>query len=596
MPFDWWVADFGKVLQHYTKHNATFRGLLASTHERRPCTFDRPWHIILNFDEATPGRILNLDNRRKIWTFFISVEEFGAAYLSREAAWIPVAVIRSDKVKLTEGKFSAVSRKYLRELYLEENNVRDDGVFIDSLDGGTILFFEHGRTSQDEDALNGFWSSKGASGIMPCWCCANVAQRQVDPHSCLIANDVSGRLVPVSCCDPTRFVRLSDDARFVQADALAVLKPQLGVGDFKEVEQAYGLTYNPHGVLWDEELRSIVKPSKTMYDPTHTLLAHGVVELEMQSLLPKLEELNVTFALLRNFVAADWNYWNNTYARSIAKDLLSPKREKRWAKDGKLSFGCSEAFILVSLMLNLLERTDGLKDAIPLEYTSFEALALVVDLYKRSKLAPRPSWQLRDAIIDHAQKYVAAYGDDACIPKCHYQFHLHEQQELINGAIDDSLLVDTLVTERKQSAAKTAAEPIRNTVVFEKSVIVTMINNQLGFLDLLGEDGMVDRLAEFEIPASWHYRLNGTIIREGQMVMSGGFPHLIRMFVEEKNRVFAVCHRGILARRISRRAAEWRFDETKFVELHMDPHLAFLADAWTAQADGTTLVLAPYLP
>ena len=123
-----------------------------------------------------------------------------------------------------------------------------------------------------------------------------------------------------------------------------------------------------------------------------------------------------------------------------------------------------------------------------------------------------------------------------------------------------------------------------------------MIINQRNSLDLLGEDGMVDLLAEFEIPASWHYRLNGTIIRDGQVVMSGGFPHRIRMFLEEDNRVFAVCHRGMLARRISRRAAEWRFDETNFVELHMDPNDAFLADAWTAQPDGTTLVLAPCLP
>ena len=460
MPFDWWVADFGKVLQHYATKNATFRGLLARTHERRPCRFDRPWNLIFNFDEATPGRVLNLDNRRKMWTFFISIEEFGAAYLCREAAWVPVAVLRSDKVKLTEGKFSAVSKTYLRELYLGENNVRDDGVFIESLDGGTILFFEHGRTSQDEDALNAFWSSKGASGVIPCWSCANVAQSQEDPASCLIANDVSGTLVPVSCCDPTRFVRVSDDQKFVHADALTILKPQLGVGDFKEVEQAYGLTYNPHGVLWDEELRSIVKPSKSKYDPTHTLLAHGVVEVEMQSLLPKFEELGVTFALLRNLVASDWDF-NTAKGKSIAKDLLSHKREKRWGKDGKLSFGASEAFVLVPLLLNLMERTDGLKDAIPLEYASFEALALVVDLYKRSKLAPRPSWQLRDAIVDHAQKYIAAYGADACIPKCHHQFHLHEQQELINGMIDDSLLVDTLVTERKQSAAKSAAEPIK---------------------------------------------------------------------------------------------------------------------------------------
>ena len=240
--------------------------------------------------------------------------------------------------------------------------------------------------------------------------------------------------------------------------------------------------------------------------------------------------------------------------------------------------------------------SDGLKDAIPLEYASFEALALVIDLYKRSKLAPRPSWQLRDAIVDHAQKYIAAYGADACIPKCHHQFHLHEQQELINGMIDDSLLVDTLVTERKQSEAKSAAESISHTHVFEKSVTCAMINNQISSLDNLGEDGLVELLPDFENPVSWHYRLNGTIIRDGNMVMSGGFPHWIRMFLEEDNRVFALCHQGILARRISRRAADWRFDESEFVELHMDPNLAFLADAWTAQADGTTLVIAPNLP
>ena len=75
-------------------------------------------------------------------------------------------------------------------------------------------------------------------------------------------------------------------------------------------------------------------------------------------MLAKLEEVGVAFAHLRSFLGADWEFVDPNGKR-VARSVLSNQRENRWRKDSKLSFGASEAFVLVPLMLELLERTEG---------------------------------------------------------------------------------------------------------------------------------------------------------------------------------------------------------------------------------------------
>ena len=163
--------------------------------------------------------------------------------------------------------------------------------------------------------------------------------------------------------------------------------------------------------------------------------------------------------------------------------------------------------------------------------------------------------------------------------------------------VDDAL--HTFVTERKQAMMKAVADPIDNTSVFEKSVIVAAIHRQMLSLHLLGEDGLVNAVAAPDVgehsKVSFDCRVNGTIVKHNHMLMVHDVPHRIRIFLEDEEGLFAICYRGILATRLSRRSATWRFP-TEFWEVRLPCPNAFLADAWNTQPDGSVRVLAPCLP
>ena len=56
------------------------------------------WRTIIYIDEVVPGNALGLDQRRKVWTLYVSFVELGAHALHREAAWLCLSVMRSSQL------------------------------------------------------------------------------------------------------------------------------------------------------------------------------------------------------------------------------------------------------------------------------------------------------------------------------------------------------------------------------------------------------------------------------------------------------------------------------------------------------------------
>ena len=70
--FDWDTISLPALLQLCEQESVEFADLLADTFAKYPCTPERPWRLIMNFDECTPGMILSLNNRRKLWAVMVS--------------------------------------------------------------------------------------------------------------------------------------------------------------------------------------------------------------------------------------------------------------------------------------------------------------------------------------------------------------------------------------------------------------------------------------------------------------------------------------------------------------------------------------------
>ena len=76
-PFKYPIPRLGALFSKYCEAPA-FLELLQRTHALHPSTQERPWRIIVNQDEFTPGAVLRPDNQRKTLHFYISVLEFGS--------------------------------------------------------------------------------------------------------------------------------------------------------------------------------------------------------------------------------------------------------------------------------------------------------------------------------------------------------------------------------------------------------------------------------------------------------------------------------------------------------------------------------------
>ena len=122
---------------------------------------------------------------------------------------------------------------------------------------------------------------------------------------------------------------------------------------------------------------------------------------------------------------------------------------------------------------HLLEN-HSVRALLPDEVNSFLKLGLVVLTIARAKLGDRVEEELDIVTKAHADAFVRAYGEEACTPKSHWAFHLTRQ------IIRDKMMLDCFVTERKCSMMKTAAYPVTNTRVFERSVLTRGLALHMG--------------------------------------------------------------------------------------------------------------------
>ena len=72
------------MLHHSTRLSSSLSDLIRRVHARSPSSPGTPWRLVFYGDEITPGNQLAYRNERKMWGFYWTLLEFGAAVLSGE--------------------------------------------------------------------------------------------------------------------------------------------------------------------------------------------------------------------------------------------------------------------------------------------------------------------------------------------------------------------------------------------------------------------------------------------------------------------------------------------------------------------------------
>lgn len=453
--FDWWTASLPRLLQTLASKSRAWAEEFSVAFERQPCSQAAPFHLLVYTDEATPGNVLRLDNRRKMAAVYLTIKEFRPEVVKHSDMWVPIACIRSTIVKTIDGGLSACIRTLYRRWLLEEG-LGERGVLLE-LPGGRVvnIYLAAGPLLADGEALRAVWNGKGAAGKLPCLLCKNLVN---DDEAA--AN--SSYLVPLSCSDAKRFDLMEDQDFWEKADTLREKKATETKGVFNKIQMAMGITFCPSGLLWDESLRRHLRPRSVIsFDAMHCVLSNGVGQNEMSYLLTELAKHSVGWREFRLFVATNWQTSRASGSPSELRECFSASRERICKDSGKFPCSASELLMVFPVMEHFLETVIVPKRLCMPHVASFRALGALQRSIRGAKEGECSAGDLELAIARHAAAFQGAYGLRVK-PKNHYLMHLPLQ------VARDGVLFDCFVGERKHIELKKAAEAVRNTEQMEK--------------------------------------------------------------------------------------------------------------------------------
>lgn len=530
------IPKLSELISRYCELGA-FRLLLGKLHARFPSTPDNPWRIICNQDEYTPGAVLRQDNKRKTLNFYISVLEFGPVHLKSDACWLPFGGLRTTMCKEVVGGASAVNALVARQLTVDSAALQDGTLLRIGADKTpTIIYFTLARYVADIAGACAMYSARGASAIFPCMQCTNVtgAGERGLP-------DAGGWLVDVGCPNPRRFQLKSSAEIFEQADILEALARRGNHDDvISEQGQKFGLTYNPNGLLWDQQLRPFVGVRETWtYDGAHTLYCDGILQRELSELFGAIDARRA-FSELRALFGAGWKGCAALASnlQSALSSAVSSKREAYFHKNGKLPGQASDIIALFPCLEFYLESLPNFADQYPLVLERFRAAARLNTQYWKCKISTAEDMEAnanRFAALasNYSQKRIEADENCESTLKHHLVHHLARQ------FVRDGVVIDCLAGERAHLLARATSEPVQNTRCFEKTMLARMLISHMVSVEekKTFEDCLVGKTADVSdimpelgrADGANRCVLWGTPLTESDVVWVGSRPDPVRV-------------------------------------------------------------------
>ena len=212
-------------------------------------------------DEATPGDAFSPDNKRKSYCIYVGIMQCGRGVLSREEAWLPLALIRSSKVTTIKGGLPCVFEHLLRSWFIELN-INSVGVMLD-LGEPTVVTFDETLFIKDLDGFRAALGWKGSSSLRPCFKCRNC---MIKGHHSVTATSWQ---VDITETNDARFDLASDADIFDVVDLIEAARadPLIRACDCDDLEKAHGFNHIPNGRVRN-------RPAST-YDWLPTLLIFG---------------------------------------------------------------------------------------------------------------------------------------------------------------------------------------------------------------------------------------------------------------------------------------------------------------------------------
>ena len=101
------MAEPSKLLAMVVAESPALQDLYAAAWRRSPARPDRPWSLVLGFDEFVPGNKLSCDHARKTMVVSFTFLELGIGYLSIGDTWCTAFIGKESKIAAVDTEAEA---------------------------------------------------------------------------------------------------------------------------------------------------------------------------------------------------------------------------------------------------------------------------------------------------------------------------------------------------------------------------------------------------------------------------------------------------------------------------------------------------------
>jgi len=428
--------------------------------------------LILYSDEVVPGNALSHDNKRKVWVFYFSWMELGAATLQREESWLCCLVQRSSFVSSLESGVSqiaaAVCKLFFGDLHCD---LSEGGMSLQHPNGDTFrLFCKIGMFLQDGGAHKLVWGCKGDAGTKICMLCRNLISMKSE-----VTDEAGESLVICNIWDEALLDMATDDDIRGSVRRVATASETMTQGAFKRFMQACGWTHCPRGLMLDEQLVDHIKPaSQYCHDWMHCLLVHGVFQTVVHLLLTKLAvtDLPNIYQTLYEYLQL-WTFPIGTNAN--IHELFSPKKKSANVKAKTFKCTASEGLTVYPILAYFLQAVCRPANICASEINAFLCLCDIIDMLQAVPRQIVTAEQLRTSIKLFISWCLNCDWSAWMHSKFHWMLHLPMHLQKFG------MLPSCWVHERKHKVVKRYATGIHNTINYEGSIATEVLQHNLAY-------------------------------------------------------------------------------------------------------------------
>lgn len=207
-PFPWEFINPNLMLTHMAETSLPFGRLLATAIQREPPIHEKPWRLVIAFDEYTPGQMhstsvatlmspaarshcasllsgtaalfsircyvlcagskLQLDKSRASMVLSYTFLELGQRAMTLECGWLTPVILRHNYMEQVVGGWPHFVKRFLELQLLSPCGLATAGVPVTIAGKTSVIWARLANVLADGEGLMKIWDWKGASSLHGC--------------------------------------------------------------------------------------------------------------------------------------------------------------------------------------------------------------------------------------------------------------------------------------------------------------------------------------------------------------------------------------------------------------------------------------------